>query len=332
MFYLLHGEDEFRRSLELEGMKAKLGDESAVALNTTELSGGDLTLDQLIFACDSLPFLADKRLVIVHGLAARLGRRGGEEDEDEESPFVEKLGAYLDTLPDTARLVFLEDGEVKKSNPIWKMVSQSQHGYEREFAPLKPRELNRWINQRVQEKGSGIDRTAVELLATYVGSDLRLLDLEIDKLLTYIAGERSITREDVELLVSYVQEGSIFDLVDALGTRDTKLAMQLTEKMLEDGRHPLYLLHMFARQFRILLQTKELLHKGAAPGDIAALLHLHPYPARKALAQARNFSIAQLEDIFHRLLELDAALKSSEMQERLALELFVTEVSQQPAR
>jgi DNA polymerase-3 subunit delta len=331
MFYLLHGEDEFRRSLELEGMEARLGDESAVALNTTELSGGDLTLDQLIFACDSLPFLADKRLVIVRGLAARLGRRRSEEEEDEESPFVEKLEAYLETLPDTARLVFLEDGKVKKSNPIWKMVSQSERGYEREFAPLKPRELNRWIAQRVQEKGSGIDRAAVELLATYVGSDLRLLDLEIDKLLTYIGGERSITREDVELLVSYVQEGSIFDLVDALGTRDTKLAMQLTEKLLEDGRHPLYLLHMIARQFRILLQTKELLGKGAAPGDIAALLHLHPFPARKAVAQAPNFSIAQLEDIFHRLLELDATLKSSEMEERLALELFVTEVSEQPA-
>ncbi|MDH4207966.1 MAG: hypothetical protein OEV76_03745, partial [Anaerolineae bacterium] len=147
MFYLLHGEDEYRRSLELEKMKSKLGDEDALALNTTELSGSDLTLDRLVFACDSLPFLADKRLIIVHGLAARLERKREETEEDSpaDSAFVQRLEEYLRTLPETARLVFLENRQIKSSNPIRKMVSQSEHGYERHFPSLRPRELSRWV-------------------------------------------------------------------------------------------------------------------------------------------------------------------------------------------
>jgi DNA polymerase-3 subunit delta len=327
MFYLFHGDDEYRRSLELTKMKSKLGDQSAIDLNTTELSGGDLTLDQLIFACDSLPFLADKRLIIVHGLAARLQRRkeSTEEESDNGDVFVERLEEYLQSLPETARLVFVENREIKKSNPIRKMVAGHDHGYEREFKPLGGRQINKWISERVEEEGGKIDRNAVQLLATYVGNDLRLLDQEIGKLLTYVGQERVISRDDVQRLVSYVREASIFDLVDAVGTRNTKLALQLTEKMIDDGNHPLYILHMIARQIRILLQTKELMARGTQPGDIRALLGLHPYVVKKAQAQAPNFTITQLEDLLHRLLDVDVAIKTGQMDKLLALELFLTE-------
>lgn len=327
MFYLFHGDDEYRRSLELTTMKSKLGDQSAIDLNTTELSGSDLTLDQLIFACDSLPFLADKRLVIVRGLAARLQRRkeSTEEGSDNGDVFVTRLEEYLQSLPETARLVFVENREIKKSNPIRKMVSAYEHGYEREFKPLKGYQLNKWISERVEEEGGKIDRGAVELLATYVGNDLRLLDQEIGKLLTYVGQERAISRDDVERLVSYVREASIFDLVDGVGTRNTKLAMELTEKLIEDGRHPLYILHMITRQIRILLQTKELQNRGTQEGDISALLGLHPYVVKKAQAQAPNFTAGQLEELLHRLLDVDAAIKTGRVEPLLALELFLTE-------
>ena len=75
MFYLLHGEDEYTRSLELTKMKTRLGDPGSVSLNTTLLDGRDLTLGELTFACDTMPFLADKRLVIVNNLANRFDRR-----------------------------------------------------------------------------------------------------------------------------------------------------------------------------------------------------------------------------------------------------------------
>ncbi|MGB9300312.1 MAG: DNA polymerase III subunit delta [Anaerolineae bacterium] len=331
MFYLFHGADEYRRSLQLATMKAKLGDLTTVALNTTELNGRRLTLDELISVCDALPFLSEKRMVIVNDLAARFERDTGiAADNSEEGPaFLEQFEAYVNSLPESTRLVLIEDHKIKKSNPIHKIVSHSDHGHEHEFTPLRSGELSRWISERVEEKGGRIERAAIEVLAAFVGSDLRLLVHEIDKLLTYVGPERAVTEQDVQLLVSYAQEANIFDMVDALGKRDTCRAMELLEQLLEGGRHPLYLLNMITRQFRILIQVKELLAKGTSVKDIQALLRLHPYVVKKSTAQAANFSILQLEAIFRQLHEVDAAVKSGEMEPTLALNLFVTEVRSQ---
>jgi DNA polymerase-3 subunit delta len=328
VFYLLHGEDEYTRSLELAKMKTRLGDPGSVDLNTTLLDGRDLTLGDLTFACDTMPFLADKRLVIVNNLANRFESRSGgrRERSERESTFLEQLTEYLGRLPDTARLVFLEQQTIKKSNPIHRLASTSEHGYVREFSPPSGRNLNRWIADRVQEKGGSIEAGAIQLLATHVGNDLRLLDQEIDKLCTFTDSERPINERDVQVLVSYVQEANIFHMVDALGKRETRQAMKLLHKMLEDGQHPLYLLSMIIRQFRILLQIKELLAKGTSAADIRALLSLHPFVVQKMTRQASNFSVAQLETIYRRLLETDLAMKTGRMEERLALSLFVTEL------
>jgi DNA polymerase-3 subunit delta len=328
MFYLFHGEDEYRRSLQLATMKAKLGDPTTVALNTTELDGRRLTLNELISVCDAMPFLSEKRLVIVHDLAARFERkRGTAEDDSEEGPsFLEQFEEYVNRLPESTRLVLVEDHEIEKKNPIYRIVAKSDQGHEREFASLDPGELNRWIAQHVGEKGGRIENTAVSVLAEFVGSDLRLLDQEIDKLLTYVGPERAVTEQDVELLVSYAQEANIFHMVDALGKRDTRRAMELMEQLLEGGQHPLYLLRMITRQFRILIQVKELLAKGTSAEDIRALLRLHPYVVKKTKGQAANFSIEQLEVIYKQLHEVDVAVKSGQMEPALALNLFVTEV------
>jgi len=327
MFYLFHGEDEYRRSLQLATMKAKLGDPVTVALNTTELNGRRLTLDELISVCDAMPFLAEKRLVIVYNLAARFERKKGtaEDDAEQDPAFLEQFEEYVNSLPESTRLVLVEYGKIKEANRIYKIVTKSDQGHLHEFAPLDPGELSRWIPEHVEEKGGRIERAAVNALAAFVGSDLRLLDQEIDKLLTYAGPERAVTEQDVRLLVSYAQ-ANIFDMVDALGKRDTRRAMELMEQLLESGEHPLYLLRMIVRQFRILIQIKELLAKGTPVKDIQGLLRLHPYVVKKTTGQAANFSILQLEVIFKQLHEVDAAVKSGEMEPALALNLFVTEV------
>jgi DNA polymerase-3 subunit delta len=328
MFYLLHGKDEYSRSLFLAKMKAKLGDSTTVDLNTTVLEGQKVALDELIHACDTVPFLAERRLVIINDLAARFEpRRGGEKEESEaEKALLQDLGEYLSRLPDSARLVFLERKKIGRGNPIYKYAVDIEDGYVKEFTPPRGGALNRWIANLVREKGGSIEPGAINLLAAFIGSDLRLLDQEIEKLLTHTGEERPIKEQDVQLLVSYVQEASIFDMVDALGKRDTREAMKLLHRLLDDGQPPLYLLHMIVRQFRILLRIKELLGKGTLAADIRALLGLHPFVVEKMMKQAPNFSIAQLEDIYHRLLEIDEAVKTGGMEPQLALDVFVTEL------
>ena len=166
----------------------------------------------------------------------------------------------------------------------------------------------------------------MSLLAELVGTDLRLIDQEIEKLLLY-AGERPITRDDVRALVSRARETSIFDLVDCVGRREADQALRLLHRMLDEGEHPLYLLTMLARQVRILIQVSELGAQRLSENEIASRVKLHPYVVKKGLAQARSFTMAQLEAAHQRVLETDWAIKTGQMEDVLALDMLVVDLT-----
>jgi DNA polymerase-3 subunit delta len=331
MFYLLYGADEFSRQEALAQMKRKLGDPTTASLNTTILDGRSLTLAALQAACDTVPFLADKRLVIVEGLAARWERRQpGEGVEPKplaksDRELEEALQGYLGQLPASTRLVFVDD-EVSASNPLLRLA-KAHSGYVKEFPPRRGRELHAWIAERVKQKGGRITSEAVAVLAVFVGENLRLLDQEIEKLLTYAGPGRDLQKADVEALVPYAREARIFDLVDAIGQRQRETALRLLHQMLDDGTAPAYLMVMFARQFRLLLQGRELLDGGAGKEAIVAALKLHPFVADKVLLQARNFTLEHLERIYRRLLDADVAMKTGRAEETVALDLLVVELT-----
>jgi len=334
MFYVLHGDDEFRRSETLVQLKRRMGDPAIGDLNTTTLDGRKLTLSELIHACDAIPFLSERRLVIVEDLLTRLearrGRRKG--DQKEKIPAATKdlargLEKYVRRLPDTTRLVFVESHSLSQKNPILKLAQTGEAGYVKEFPLPRRGELDRWIKDRVKEKGGEIRPDAVMQLAAFVGPDLRLLDQEIEKLLTYLGSARPISRDDVQLLVSSAREASIFDLVDALGLRNRTQAVNTLHRLLDDGQSPIYVLFMIARQFRILLQVKELRTKGATPVQIQKTLGLHKFVVKKAIQQMGNFRASQLEAVHQRLLEADISIKTGQAEAELALDLLIAELT-----
>ena len=334
MFYVLHGEDEFSRSEVLAEMKAKMGDPAMADLNTTVFDGSKVTLAELMHTCDTVPFLTDRRLVIVEGLLTRLGAGGrGKTDRGKEHPawkkeYLEELTAYLERLPETARLVFVEGESISPSHPVLKMaLADKERGHARQFRLPTSGKLRRWITDRVERKGGEIEASAAEELAAFVGSDLRLLDQELDKLISYVDRARPITRADVHLLVSYVQQANVFEMVDALGRRDGEQAIKLLHRLLEGGEHPLSLLGMIVRQFRIMIQVKDLVERGVPSKKIGAQLGLHPFVGEKGLQQSRNFSMEQLETIYRKLLETDLAIKTGQMDQVLALDMLVAGLS-----
>ncbi len=335
MFYILHGEEEFGLSEELAKLHAKLAenDPAMAQLNTTILDGNRLTLSELRHACDSIPFMADRRLVIVHGLLGRLtpesrgkgqAAPGGEESTANRA-FLNDLAAYLPVLPPPTRLVFVESKPLEDSHPILQVAKaerKKKRAYIRSFPKPKDGELPKWIWRRVRQRAGTISGDAVRMLASLVGSDLRLLDQEIDKLLVYADGQQ-VTAEDVRILVSRAREASIFDLVDCVGRRETDRALRLLHRLLDDGEPPLYLLAMLARQVRILIQVKELQAQRLNPREIADRLKLHPFVVDKGIAQARNFDLAQLEGAHRRLVETDWMIKTGQSEDVLALDMLV---------
>jgi DNA polymerase-3 subunit delta len=314
MFYIFHGDDAHSIEKTLAGLQAKQGDASMLDLNTARFDGRRVTLSELQHACDSVPFLAKIRLVIVHDLFTA------------KVAFVDELLAYLPIVPDTTRLVFVESRELPATHPAIKLATSSDDGYVKLFKKLEGGSLERWIRKRVKDAGGQIQPQATHLLAINVGSELSILDNEIEKLVLY-KGREPIEPRDVSLLCPYVAEASIWDMVDAIGSRHSRTAAQLLHKKLSEGTDPFYLFSMIVRQFRLLIQVKELAESGHSPAEAAKVLKMHSFPAGKLHAQSKNFSMAQLEQIYGHLLEMDVAVKTGRTDMVTAIELLVAGVT-----
>jgi DNA polymerase-3 subunit delta len=263
--------------------------------------------------------MSDRRLVIVENYLSRLAAGKGAADRSA----VESLAKYLPTMSDSARLVFVESETLAKTHPILKLAEKEETGQVRAFDGPGRGELAGWIAGRVEMHGGTIERPAADALAFAVGDDLRLLNSEIEKLVIYVGHEQPIAPADVELMVPYAGTANVFVMVDAIGRRDGRAALHMLHKLLDEGAAPLYLLSMIVRQFRILIQVKDLSSQGLAASTIAKQAGLHPFVAEKAGRQAMNFSMGQLEMIYARLLETDLAIKTGQTEEVLALDTLV---------
>ncbi|GAB4160467.1 MAG: DNA polymerase III subunit delta [Candidatus Promineifilaceae bacterium] len=317
MFYVFHGDDEYSQRETLAGLVARLGNPDMTALNTTRLDGGRTSLADLRHACDALPFLAEARLVICEGMFEKMPAK----------PLLKELEAYLPTLPGTTRLFFLESQPLAENHPIVKLAESAPNGYVKLFSALQGSALERWIRQRVSERGGQITPQAAQLLATNVGSDLRVLSQEIEKLTLYKMGRGEINGEDVTRLCPYVAEASIFELVDALGSRNGKRAAQLLQQKVNEGADPFFLYSMMVRQFRLLIQVKILAEQELRPPAIAKALKLHSFVAGKIHQQSQHFSRAQLQQIYAHLLDIDVGVKTGLTDMGTALDLFVAGIT-----
>ena len=361
MFYILHGDEEFVRSEEIAKLKAQIVQNGMGDLNIAMFDGRKTGLDELINACSTLPFLTNRRLVIVENLLQRfdpqgrsgrtsgtaattptgesdsvsLGKGAHEANSEPNREYAKGLLAYLRNLPPTTRLIFVEDKSLSRRNPILKQAPEIPNSYVREFRALDTPKLHDWIRQRAKAKGAAIERSAVSLLVSFVGQDLRLLSQELEKLAAYVGYARSISGDDVKALVSVASEENIFALVDSLGLRNRRQAMRHLQDLLASGASDLYLLAMIARQVRLILSVKDLgKEQGLKPDEIRRELHIsHQFIVDKLLQQSRQFSMEELEDILRRLVEIDQAIKTGRIEGSLALELLVLAICRrQPGR
>lgn len=336
--YLLHGLDEFGLTEYVNELKAQLGDPALATLNTNYFDGRTANLPEIRSLCGTMPFIAPRRLVLVEGWLTRLlGKGDGEETEaeDEGAGSLEKKGGskevmtglveFLPTIPETTLLILYEKRVLPERNVVLRAVSQSDWGMVKYFDVPKGEALVSWIRARAKSAGGEFTREAAQALAQ-VENDPRALGQEINKLLTYAAFARPVEVEDVETLTPAGGEAKIFDMVDAMGQRRAAVAVRELHKILEKDE-PLYVLGMIVRQFRLMLLAKEMLEARANEGEVAHILGLHPFPAGKICHQARNFSLASLERIYHRLLDFDFEIKTGQVEPRVALETFVGALS-----
>jgi DNA polymerase-3 subunit delta len=335
LLHILIGEDDFSIRQALEAIKKSAGDPAALMPNTMVLEGARVTPEQLRAACETVPFLADKRLVIVEGLFERFapkGRNGKKKYSPQPDPTeaLKPIADAIKNLPPFTELVLL-GGNVKAANPLLRELAAA--GKIKTFPSLKGAQINHWIEKRVSLQGKGgISPKAVDLMVRLVGNDLWTMANEVDKLVLFTGG-RPIEEADVRAVVSNVQDASVFSMVDAIIESRVPVAQALLQQLFRQGMAPAQILVMLARQVRIIFQVKEMRDDGRSRGDIQSRLGLtSDFVLRKAWEQADRYSPARLKEVYHKLLDADISVKTGKYgSPELVMDILIAEMGQRGA-
>lgn len=265
-------------------------------MNVEELDGKTLTPDQFLSDITTMPFLGEKRFVMVKNLLLE-----GENDVQKT------ISKHLDACPDFCVAVFVEEGLPDQRTVLFKKLQKC--GKVEEFKLKIGASLLAQIFKICKKLGVEIQEEAAIFLSELVGGDLYRMENELQKLAHY-ALSRSITRADIDLLVDTKLDTSIFRLTDALGNGDQKQSLHLLHQLLDSGEDLHRTLFMIIRQFRIIAQVKDLIHQGLRKAAIAEKIGEHPYVCGIAMSQANNFALEKLREIYQSLLKIEIKLKT----------------------
>ena len=336
MIYVIYGEDDFSKRERLEELRQEIGSPELLEANTTVLAGPGLKPRHLLEVCSAVPFLAERRLVIVEGLLEQFdaGRAGGRDGRSASAKAAleewQQAPATLAQIPPTTILVFLEDGLRRNNAVMREMATAAQL---REFPLLGGAALERWIRQRIASRGATATPQAVRRLMELVGGNLWVLSNEIEKLALYAGGEAysggeaPIDDEAVGLLVASARETNIFRAVDSILQGRSAIAMRSILGLRQSGETVSYILIMVARQLRFILIAQELQAQRVAGPEMRGRLGLTAdFQVREVEEEARCHSYERVAAMYRRLLETDLAIKRGELDEDLALETLVAEL------
>jgi len=307
--YLFYGEEAYLKQEYEKRLKKAICKDNDMNLDVFE--GKSIIIDHILDAAETLPFLAERRLILVRESSLFVS---GRKDDSE------KMAVFTADIPETTIMLFVESNIDKRSR-LYKRVTE--RGRAVEFKTPSEGELVLWLTRIFKSKEKTISKPMAYLLLQTVGSSMDLLYREAHKLIDYIGQE--VTGEDIEAVCTRSLESKIFDLTDAVGRGRLTDALDIFGNLLVMKEQPMMVLSMLARQFRMILQCKELSQKGLSQEETAAALGIRGFMVSKYVEQGRNFSREKLIKSLKACLDADMKIKTGGMGDKLAVEMLIIE-------
>ena len=305
--YLLYGEEVFLKKSYKNRLREAItaGDN----MNYNYFEGKGINVSEIVGLADTMPFFAEKRLILVEDSGFFKG--GGD---------AETVAGYIPDIPDTTCLLFVET-EVDKRSKLYKAVKK--HGYAAEMVRQDASQLARWAAGVLAREGKKITGRTMDLFLSKAGDDMENILSELEKLISYTLGRDVVTEEDVEALCTTQVTNKIFDMISAIANRQTKKAMDLYEDLLTLKEPPMRILFLIARQFNQILQVKDLVGKGMDKSTIASKLKLAAFVDGKIMIQAKSFTKEQIFSYVNLCVDAEESVKTGKLSDRLAVELLI---------
>ena len=309
--YLIYGEQDLLLEAALDQLKRNVGEVADLDFNMETFDGESADADQIVAACNTLPFASERRLVVVRKVD-KMSKDG-----------LDTLVAYVaDPAPRT--ILALVATKIAKNTRLYKAVEKIGGLIARE-AP-RASEYPRRVQDMFARKGRQVSLDGAELLVNAVGKDLRRLSVEVDKAVAFAGDRLELTERDIEEGTATTAKASIFEFSTAVANRDCASALALLDRLLGDGESIFGLHAMSLRTVRDLIVARSLIDRGAGSlGEIARGVGRPDWQVKNLPRQARSFSSAELVDALRSAAESEAQMKTSR-DARLVFERWIVKV------
>lgn len=308
--YLLFGEENYLKKQYKDRLtKAVISEEDT--MNYAYYEGKGIDVREIIDLAETMPFFSERRLIVI-----------------ENSGFFKnatpELAEYMKDIPETTYFIFVET-ELDKRSKLFKAVKDK--GRIVELARQDEKTLVRWIYGNVKKEGKQITESSIHYLLSKCGTDMENLQKEMEKLFCYTLDKEVIQIEDIDAICTTQITNEIFDMVNAVAEKKQKRALDRYYDLLALKEPAMRILYLLSRQFRLLMEVKEMTGQGYDKKSIASKAGLHPFAVGKYIEQSRRFSKKELRNILEDSVDIEERVKTGRLQDVLAVELFIVKYS-----
>ena len=309
--YLVCGDQAYLRLQNRDRLRAALlgdGDE----MNVSSYSGMDVTAREVIDQAETLPFFADRRVILLENSVFFSKKASVESDA---------LAAYIPEIPESAALVFVEEAPDKRKK-LYKAIQKN--GFVLNCEDLTPQMLGRWTAGLFKKAGLAIDGPTLNRFLETVGEDMMNIVSESEKLIGYCMGRERVTAEDITAVCSPQLKDRIFDMIGAVSRRQRDKALAIYMDLISLRTPSQVILTLLQREFSRLVQVKELQDARESEAEIAAKIGLSPWIVKKNyLPVTRSQDAGRLARALQLCLQADQDYKSGRIDAGVAAEMTI---------
>jgi len=325
-FYVFTGTEEWYISLASRAIIAKAfqGQDSALmSLNLVDLDGEDAQLSRVRQEIQTPPFFGGRKVVRVRQ-AKFFKPSKTQEGEDAKSPLV---------VPAAQITLICEAESVSQKSSLLKgqKVQSIDFSFPRRQDALGAAQVV--VREELASSAMRIESAAASLLLELLGVNekepfVRTLLKETQKIMAYKNYSGTVTEKDVRALVTRSAEAKLWDVTDAITTKNSAKALKHVQEIVQDGEDPLAILGALSSFFRQALLAREMYDERLAL-EVAvsnlAKLNVHRFVAEKAYRAAPSFSRSLLEEWLTRCFTISQAIKLGKINAVLSLEMLICE-------
>ncbi|MBQ3864877.1 MAG: DNA polymerase III subunit delta [Clostridia bacterium] len=307
----MYGEETYVMESAVDAVRKKYIPDGMQVLNESVLppqSSGQQVWED----AQQLPVGAEKRIVVIKDWAAlTMGDR---------APDIEEFVSRLDMLPGSAILLLVLD---KKPDKRKKLFAELQkRDWVVEFQPLEENRFFQFVRREVRESGKEIEDQALEFLMENSNGLLLPAIQEVQKAVSFVGDRETITRKDLDQLLTPTLHQTVFDMVNSLCDGKEKQALTLLRRLQEEGTEPMNLLGALNRNYQQLFAAKALLMQRASNERIRQVLEVSPYILRRILARAQKQDLDRLRMCIEEIARTDEEIKTGKMAADAAFDLL----------